>query len=89
MSPAHNAKKEESGKSKVPTDWNTDKSDLNGDWLNFFLLLLLYVMQGMPIGLASAIPIILQSKKNVTYQDQVGVTLECRVHIIFKKESEI
>lgn len=46
-------------------------SDLSGDWLNFFLLILLYVMQGMPLGLASAVPILLQSKKNVTYKDQV------------------
>jgi len=46
-------------------------SDLSGDWWNFFLLILLYVMQGMPLGLASAVPILLQSKKNVTYKDQV------------------
>lgn len=47
------------------------KSNLNGDWSNFFLLMLLYTMQGMPLGLASAMPIILQARANVTYRDQV------------------
>lgn len=49
------------------------KPDLKGDWLNFFLLILLYAMQGMPIGLTTAIPILLQSNKNVSYRDQVNV----------------
>lgn len=52
-----------------------DKPNLRGDWLNFFLLLLLYTMQGMPLGLIRAIPIILQSKKNVTYENQVIRTI--------------
>jgi len=49
------------------------KPNLKGDWLNFFLLLLLYTMQGIPVGLASAMPIILQSNKNVSYNDQVNI----------------
>jgi len=48
------------------------KSNLKGDWLNFFMLLLLYTMQGLPLGLSSAIPILLQSKKDISYQDQVN-----------------
>jgi len=50
-----------------------DKPNLKGDWLNFFLLLLLYTMQGIPLGIASAMPIVLQSNKNVSYKDQVNI----------------
>lgn len=49
--------------------------DLRGDWPNFFLLILLYVMQGIPLGLSSAVPILLQGNKNVSYSDQVTTTL--------------
>lgn len=48
-----------------------EKSNLKGDWLNFFLLLLLYTMQGLPLGLSSVVPILIQSKKVSSYQDQV------------------
>lgn len=47
------------------------ETNLKGDWLNFFLLLLLYTLQGFPLGLTSAIPILLQSKEDMSYQDQV------------------
>ncbi|CAI6343822.1 unnamed protein product [Macrosiphum euphorbiae] len=49
---------------------SAEKPNLKGDWLNFFLLLLLYTMQGIPYGLALAMPIILQSYKDVSYKDQ-------------------
>jgi len=52
---------------------SAEKPNLKGDWLNFFLLLLLYTMQGIPFGLALVMPIILQSKKNVSYKDQVNI----------------
>ncbi|XP_060877593.1 acetyl-coenzyme A transporter 1-like isoform X2 [Metopolophium dirhodum] len=56
---------------KVVDDSNSaEKPNLEGDWLNFFLLLLLYSMQGIPFGLALAMPIILQGNKNVSYRDQ-------------------
>lgn len=48
------------------------KPNLKGDWLNFCLLLLLYTMQGLPYGMSTAVPIILQSRKVVSYQDQVN-----------------
>ncbi|CAI6363584.1 unnamed protein product [Macrosiphum euphorbiae] len=55
----------------VVNDSNSaEKPNLKGDWLNFFLLLLLYTMQGIPYGLALAMPIILQSYKDVSYKDQ-------------------
>lgn len=50
----------------------SDKPDLKGDWLNIFILLLLYTIQGLQLGLTIAIPILLQSNKNVSYQDQVN-----------------
>jgi len=49
----------------------TDIPNLKGDWLNFNLLLLLYVLQGFPVGLSGALSIILQSRKLVTYEEQV------------------
>lgn len=50
----------------------TAKSNLKGDWWNFFLLILLYTIQGLPLGLVIALPIILQSQKRITYGDQVN-----------------
>jgi len=51
------------------------KPNLKGDWLNFFLLILLYTIQGLPLGLVIALPIIFQSKKNVSYKEQVNFSL--------------
>lgn len=67
------SKKHENKSNKyVVTDISiSDKPDLKGDWLNIFILLLLYTLQGLQLGLTTAIPIFLQSNKNVTYQDQV------------------
>ncbi|XP_078419937.1 acetyl-coenzyme A transporter 1 [Cetorhinus maximus] len=42
---------------------------LKNDFSNILLLLFLYVLQGIPLGLAGSIPLILQSK-NVSYSDQ-------------------
>ena len=42
---------------------------LAGDYLNIGLLLVLYTLQGVPMGLAGAIPFILQ-EKGVSYADQ-------------------
>ncbi|XP_060866175.1 acetyl-coenzyme A transporter 1-like isoform X1 [Metopolophium dirhodum] len=53
----------------------SDKPNLKGDWLNIFILLLLYTLQGLQLGLTSAIPILLQSNKNVSYQDQAVFSL--------------
>lgn len=49
----------------------TNTPNLKGDWLNFYLLLLLYILQGFPIGLSGTLPIILQSRQMVTYEEQV------------------
>lgn len=58
---------------------SVDKPNLKGDWLNFFLLLLMYAMQGIPLGIASAMPIILQSNKNVSYKDQVNIRFDIKI----------
>ncbi|KAL4097897.1 hypothetical protein QTP88_022597 [Uroleucon formosanum] len=60
---------------KIDDSNSAEKPNLKGDWLNFFLLLLLYTMQGIPFGLALIMPIILQSKKNVSYKDQAIFSL--------------
>lgn len=49
-----------------------EKPNLNGDWLNFSILTILYVIQGVPIGLVAGFSVILQSKKTVTFGDQVS-----------------
>lgn len=45
------------------------RANLKGDYGNIAFLLLLYVLQGIPIGLSSAVPLLLQNKK-VSYSDQ-------------------
>ena len=47
-----------------------DNPDLKDDILNIIFLTFLYVLQTIPIGLSSALPLILQSR-NVSYADQV------------------
>ncbi|XP_061575093.1 acetyl-coenzyme A transporter 1 [Cololabis saira] len=45
------------------------RPSIRGELGNVSLLLFLYVLQGIPLGLAGSIPLILQSK-NVSYKDQ-------------------
>lgn len=45
-------------------------SDIKGDGWNILLLLFLYTLQGIPLGLSSAIPMILQNR-GVSYKQQV------------------
>lgn len=66
-------KEDEPTKSEVKNELNLAKTNLKGDWPNIFLLLMFYIMQGLPTGLATAISILLQSKKNITYNDQVNM----------------
>lgn len=58
-------------KFEVTRDSMTAKSNLKGDWLNFFLLILLYTMQGLSLGMAITFPIIFQTKK-ISYGEQVN-----------------
>lgn len=43
------------------------------DKFNIFVLFVLYTLEGVPLGLASAIPIILQNK-HTSFEDQVNKT---------------
>ena len=67
-----NIDENEKQKSTDVNNSNSSKPNLKGDWSNFFLLLLLYTMQGFPLGLTSSIPILLQSQNDISYQDQVN-----------------
>jgi len=69
-SPKH--KDEPAAVYEVPLKSKSEKPNLDGDRLNLFLLIILYTIQGFPIGVSTALPLILQSKKMVTYQDQVS-----------------
>lgn len=64
---------DEPTKSVVKNESTFAKSNLKGDWLNIFILFLLYIMQGLPLGIVNVIPILLQSKRNVTYNEQVNI----------------
>ncbi|KAG8276261.1 hypothetical protein J6590_069007 [Homalodisca vitripennis] len=44
-------------------------ASLEGDRVNVYLLMFLYLLQGIPLGLGDAVPMILQSK-GVSYNDQ-------------------
>lgn len=55
---------------QTPADEFTDDRN-EGDGWNIALLLFLYLLQGIPLGLSAAIPIILTNRK-VDYKDQVS-----------------
>lgn len=45
------------------------KPNLKGDYMSIFILLFLYILQGIPLGLAGSLPMILQNRK-VSYAQQ-------------------
>lgn len=55
---------------KEKGDSNQAKHSLDGDGMNVLLLFFLYTLQGIPLGLSFAIPMILQNK-GVSYKQQV------------------
>lgn len=58
---------------ETSADDGQDADDTSGDWPSMLLLLLLYTLQGIPMGLSSSIPFILQEK--VGYGDQATFSL--------------
>ena len=65
----------ESDQNKSDSAVDSEHSDyVKGDEWNIALLLFLYLLQGIPLGLSAAIPIILQNRK-VNYSDQVRDSL--------------
>ena len=61
-------------KKRDQEDNTAQHSDLTGDYGNVFVLFLLYVLQGIPLGMGGSIPMILQNK-NVSYKDQAMFSL--------------
>ena len=57
---------EDSGPEDQGPDKRTKPSNLRGDWLNIFILLVLYSLQGVPMGFASTIPLIMK-ERGVSY----------------------
>lgn len=53
------------------------QSNIKGDEKNILLLFFLYTLQGIPLGLSAAIPMILQNR-GVTYKQQV-----CRSNSVY------
>ena len=47
------------------------RSDIKGDEFNIAVLLFLYTLQGIPLGLAGAVPMLLQNR-GITYTQQVS-----------------
>jgi len=61
------------GDDKTSSDVQKDiKPNLKGDWPNVALLVLLYMLQGIPIGISLAIRTYMQNKK-VSYGQQVYI----------------
>lgn len=54
----------------VDMEEESSREGLSKDRGSILLLLLLYVLQGIPLGLAGSIPMILQNR-HVTYKEQV------------------
>ncbi|GIZ02467.1 acetyl-coenzyme A transporter 1 [Caerostris extrusa] len=53
----------------VPERQLTDAESLKKDRINILILLFLYVLQGIPLGLAGSIPMVLQNR-NISYKEQ-------------------
>lgn len=52
---------------------NTVKSNLKEDKFNIFLLLVLYTLQGVPLGFSLAIPVLMQNVKSTSFSQQVCI----------------
>ena len=51
---------------------NHDHGDIRGDERSIVILFFLYLLQGIPLGLSAAIPMLLQNR-GVSYKQQVRV----------------
>jgi PAT family acetyl-CoA transporter-like MFS transporter 1 len=64
-------KEDKSDNGNETEELKSEKSNLTGDYRNIAVLLLLYLMQGIPVGITAAIPILLQNR-GVSYKDQAA-----------------
>jgi len=67
-------KNENSGKDEDIEENTEEKPDLTGDYGNAALLVLLYIFQGLLLGLCTAVPILLQNR-GASYKEQALFTL--------------
>lgn len=67
-------KKNKSDEKNKTDQLPSEKSNLTGDYKNIAVLLLLYMMQGIPVGITAAVPILLQNR-GVTYKEQAAFSL--------------
>lgn len=65
------SKQENKPKTSELEDVVFTETNLKGDWSNVLLLILMYTMQGLCLGVASSISILLKSKNDGTYYEQV------------------
>jgi PAT family acetyl-CoA transporter-like MFS transporter 1 len=49
-----------------------EQSDLRGDYGNIAILFFLYLLQGIPLGIGQAIPMLLQNR-GASYKEQAGL----------------
>lgn len=60
--------------SKEDAKHNTiEKENLTGDYGNIAILLFLYILQGVPMGILYAVPMLLQNR-GVSYKEQAGLS---------------
>lgn len=52
---------------------NSQKENLKGDYGNIAILLFLYILQGVPMGILYAVPMLLQNR-GVSYKEQAGLS---------------
>lgn len=67
-------------------DEKHEQSDLRGDRGNIAILFFLYLLQGIPLGLTAAIPMLLQNR-GASYKQQVSVIhvtqiFPCLIHLL-------
>lgn len=51
------------------------KANPKGDRCNVCILLILYTLQGVPLGVSLAIPVIMQSVHSSSFKEQVSVNI--------------
>lgn len=52
---------------------DTEEENLKGDYGNIAILLFLYILQGVPMGILYAVPMLLQNR-GVSYKEQAGLS---------------
>lgn len=64
----------EEGSGEVENHENHEHGDIRGDERSIAILFFLYLLQGIPLGLSAAIPMLLQNR-SVSYRQQVRISV--------------